>query len=151
MQLARVLEELSELSAGCPAALLDISQVRQGLPERRAARRVVWTQHYAPRPSSPKVSVMPKSDSGAFSGAMMLSQQLSMYRWMDTIERAWSNNKLAVDNALLTREAAEIVTRYNQLVTDFNDLRGRAIEAAREADRRGAVIGELQHEAEVLR
>ena len=49
------------------------------------------------------------SDSGAFSGAMMLSQQLSMYRWMDTIERAWSNNELAVDNALLRREAAEIV------------------------------------------
>jgi transposase len=43
------------------------------LPERRAARRVVWTQHYAPRPTSPKASVMPMSDSGAFSGAMMLS------------------------------------------------------------------------------
>ena len=94
---------------------------------------------------------MPMSDSGAFPGALMLSQQLSMYRWMDAIERAWSNNELAVDNALLTREAAEIVTRYNQLVTDFNDLRDRAIEAAREADRRGAVIGELQHEAEALR
>jgi predicted nucleic acid-binding Zn-ribbon protein len=89
------------------------------------------------------------SDSGAFSGAMMLSQQLSMYRWMDTIERAWSNNELAVDNALL-REAAEIVTRYNQLVADFNDLRRQAIEAAHEADRRGSAITDLQHEAEAL-
>ena len=80
------------------------------------------------------------SDAGAFSGAMMLSQQLSMYRWMDTIERAWSNNELAVDNALLRREAAEIVARYNQLVADFNDLRRRAIEVAQEADRRGSVI-----------
>ena len=151
MQLARVLEELSELSAGCPAALLDISHVRQGLPERRAARRVVWTQHYAPRPTSPKASVMPMSDSGAFSGAMMLSQQLSMYRWMDTIERAWSNNELAVDNALLRREAAEIVVSYNQLVADFNDLRGQAIEVAQEADRRGSAIAELQHEGEALR
>ena len=46
---------------------------------------------------------------------------------------------------------AEIVTRYNQLVTDFNNLRRHAIEAAREADRRGSAIAELQHEAEALR
>ncbi len=91
------------------------------------------------------------SDSGAFSGAMMLSQQLSMYRWMDRIERAWGNNELAVDNALLRREATEIVARYNQLVADFNDLRRQAIEAAQEADRRGSAIAELQHEAEALR
>ena len=91
------------------------------------------------------------SDPGALSGAMMLSQQLSMYRWMDTIERAWSDNELGVDNALLRRDAAEIVTRYNQLVTDFNNLRRHAIEAAREADRRGSAIAELQHEAEALR
>jgi chromosome segregation ATPase len=91
------------------------------------------------------------SDSGAFSGAMMLSQQLSMYRWMDTIERAWSNNELAVDNALLRREATEIVVRYNQLVANFNDLRRQAIDAAQEADRRGSAIAMLQHEAEALR
>jgi chromosome segregation ATPase len=91
------------------------------------------------------------SDSGAFSGAMMLSQQLSMYRWMDTIERAWSNSELAVDNALLRREAAEIVERYNQLVADFNDLLRQAIEAAPEADRRGSAIAELEHEVEALR
>jgi hypothetical protein len=87
---------------------------------------------------------MPMSDSGAFSGAMMLSQQLSMYRWMDTIELAWSNNELVVDNALLRREAAEIVVRYNQLVADFNDLRRQAIEVAQEADGRGSAIAELQ-------
>ena len=91
------------------------------------------------------------SDSGAFSGVMMLSQQLSMYRWMDTIERAWSNNELAVDNALLRREAAEVVVHYDQLVADFNDLRRQAIEAALEADRRGSAIAELQHEVEALR
>ena len=91
------------------------------------------------------------SDSGAFSGAMMLSQQLSMYRWMDTIERTWSNNELAVDNALLRRDAAEIVARYNQLVVDFNKLRRHAIEAAQEADRRGSAIAALQHEVEALR
>src|SRR5260370_22198884 len=89
-------------------------------------------------------------DSGVFSGAMMISQQLSMYRWMDRIERAWGNNELAVDNALLPREATEIVARYNQLVADFNDLRRQAIEAAQEADRRGPAIAELQHEAEPL-
>jgi len=82
---------------------------------------------------------------------MMLSQQLSMYRWMDTIERAWSNNELAVDNAFLRREATEIVVRYNQLVANFNDLRRQAIEAAQEADRRGSAIAALQHEAGALR
>jgi FtsZ-binding cell division protein ZapB len=56
-----------------------------------------------------------------------------------------------VDNALLRREAAEIVERYNQLVADFNDLRRQAIEAAQEADRRGSAIAQLQHEAEALR
>src|SRR5260370_28408886 len=87
-------------------------------------------------------------DSGVFSGAMMISQQLSMYRWADRIERAWGNNELAVDNALLRREATEIVARYNQLVADFNDLRRQAIEAAQEADRRGSAFAEPQHEAE---
>ena len=112
---------------------------------------MVWIQHCVPRPTFPIANVKPMSDSGAFSGAMMLSKQLSMYRWMDTIERAWSNNELAVDNALLRREAAEIVARYNQLVADFNDLRRQAIEAAQEADRRGSAIAELQHEVKARR
>jgi chromosome segregation ATPase len=91
------------------------------------------------------------SDDGAFSGAMMLSQQLRMYRWMDTLERARNNNELAIDNALLRHDAEQIVGRYNQLVAEFNDLLRRATEVAKEADRKDSIIAGLQHEAEELR
>ena len=88
---------------------------------------------------------------GGLAGALLLSEQLSTDRFLDRIERNRANAELAVDNALLRREATEIVARYNQLVGDYNDLHHRAIEAAQEADRRGSAIAELQHEAEALR
>ena len=91
------------------------------------------------------------SDDGALSGAMMLSQQLEMYRWIDTLDRARSDNELAVDNALLRRDAEQLVARYNQLVAEFNDLLQRATEVAKEADRKDSVIAGLQQEAEELR
>jgi uncharacterized coiled-coil DUF342 family protein len=81
----------------------------------------------------------------------LLSEQLSTDRFLDRIERNRANAELVVDNALLRREATEIVARYNQLVGDYNDLHHRAIEAAQEADRRESAIAELQHEAEALR
>jgi hypothetical protein len=87
---------------------------------------------------------------GGLAGALLLSEQLSTDRFLDRLERNRANAEFAVDNALLRREAAEIVTRYNQLVADFNDLRRQAIEAAQEADRRGSAIADLQHEAEAL-
>jgi predicted nuclease with TOPRIM domain len=91
------------------------------------------------------------SDDGAFSGAMMLSQQLEMYRWIDTLDRAWSDNELTVDNALLRRDLEQIVGRYNQLVAEFNDLLRRVTEVAKDSDRKDSVIAELQREAEALR
>ena len=91
------------------------------------------------------------SDDGALSGAMMLSQQLEMYRWMDTLERARNNNELAIDNGLLRRDAEQIVGRYNLLVAEFNDLLRRATEVAKEADRKDSIILGLQREAEALR
>jgi len=91
------------------------------------------------------------SDDAALSGAMMLSQQLEMYRWMDTLERARNNNELAIDSGLLRRDAEQIVGCYNHLVAEFNDLLQRATEAAKEADRKDSVIAELQREAEALR
>jgi hypothetical protein len=90
------------------------------------------------------------SDDGALSGAMMLSQQLEMYRWIDTLERARSGNELAMDNALLRRDAEQIVAQYDQLVAEFNDLLRRAKEAAKEADRKDAIIAGLQNEAKEL-
>jgi hypothetical protein len=91
------------------------------------------------------------SDDGALSGAMMLSQQLEMYRWIDTLDRARSDNGLAIDNALLRRDGEQLVARYNQLVAECNDLLRRGTEAAREANRKDAVIAGLQQEAEELR
>ena len=91
------------------------------------------------------------SDDAALSGAMMLSQQLEMYRWMDTLERARNNNELAIDNGLLRRDAEQIVGRYNLLVAEFNDLLRRATEVAKEADRKDSIILGLQREAEALR
>jgi predicted nucleic acid-binding Zn-ribbon protein len=88
---------------------------------------------------------------GGLASALLLSEQLSTDRFLDKLERNHANAKLAVDNALLRHEATEIVARYNQLVADFNDLRSEAIEAALEADRRGAAIAALQHEVEALR
>jgi hypothetical protein len=88
------------------------------------------------------------SDDGALSGAMMLSQQLEMYRWMDTLERARNNNELAIDNALLRRDSEQIVASYNQLGAEFNDLLRRATEVAKEADRKDSLIAELRHQAE---
>ena len=91
------------------------------------------------------------SDDAALSGAMVLSQQLEMYRWMDTLERARNNNELAIDNGLLRRDAEQIVGRYNLLVAEFNDLLRRATEVAKEADRKDSIILGLQREAEALR
>jgi chromosome segregation ATPase len=91
------------------------------------------------------------SDDGALSGAMMLSQQLEMYRWIDTLDRARSDNQLTVDNALLRRDVEQIAGRYNQLVAEFNDLLRRATEVAKDSDRKDSVIAELKREAEALR
>ena len=91
------------------------------------------------------------SDDGALSGAMMLSQQLEMYRWIDALDRARSDNGLAIDNALLRHDAEQLVARYNQLVAEFNDLLRRATEVAREANGKDAVIAGLQQETEELR
>ena len=81
----------------------------------------------------------------------MLSQQLEMYRWIDALDRARSDNGLAIDNALLRHDAEQLVARYNQLIAEFNDLLRRATEVAREANGKDAVIAGLQQETEELR
>jgi hypothetical protein len=85
------------------------------------------------------------SDDGALSGAMMLSQQLRMYRWADTLDRARYNGELAVDNALLRREADELIARYNEIVIQANDLHRHATAVANDSARKDSVIAELEH------
>jgi predicted nuclease with TOPRIM domain len=88
---------------------------------------------------------------GGLAGALLLSEQLSTDRFLDRLEWNRANAQLTVDNALLRRDAEQIVGRYNQLVAEFNDLLRRATEVAKEADRKDSIIVELQREAEALR
>ena len=91
------------------------------------------------------------SDWAALTAAGIISDTL----WIQEFGRALRERRdfqdLAIDNALVRREAEEVVAHYNKLVADFNDLQRRAINSAQEADRRGSVIADLQHEAEALR
>ena len=91
------------------------------------------------------------SDWAALTAAGIISDTL----WIQEFGRALRERRdfqdLEIDNALVRREAAEVVVHYNKLVADFNDLQRGAIEAAQEADRRGSAIAELQREAEALR
>ena len=91
------------------------------------------------------------SDYGAFAGAQMIAEYLSIRDFMNGLDRNRANAQLSVDNALLHRDAEQLVARYNQLVAEFNDLLQRAAEVAKEADRKDAVIAGLQQEAEELR
>ena len=90
------------------------------------------------------------SDYGAFAGAQMIAEYLSIRDFMNGLDRNRADAQLTVDNTLLRRDAEQIVVGYNQLVAEFNDLLRRATEVAKEADRKDAVIAELQHQAEEL-
>jgi len=91
------------------------------------------------------------SDWAALTAAGIISDTLWIQEFGRALRERRDFQELAIDNALVRREAAEVVAHYNKLVADFNDLRRRAIEAAEEADRRGSAIAELQHEVETLR
>jgi predicted nuclease with TOPRIM domain len=91
------------------------------------------------------------SDCGAFAGAQMIAEYLSIRDFMNGLDRNRSTAQLTVDNALLRHDAEQIVARYNQLVAEFNDLLQRAREVAKEADRKDSTIAELEREAEALR
>jgi uncharacterized coiled-coil DUF342 family protein len=91
------------------------------------------------------------SDWTALTAAGIISDTLWIQEFGRALRERRDFQELAIDNALVRREAAEVVAHYNKLVADFNDLQHRAIEAAQEADRRGSAIAELQQEVEALR
>ena len=91
------------------------------------------------------------SDYGAFAGAQMIAEYLSIRDFMNGLDRNRANAQLSGDNALLNRDAEQLVARYNQLIAEFNDLLRRATEVAREANGKDAVIAGLQQETEELR
>jgi hypothetical protein len=83
------------------------------------------------------------SDWAALTAAGIISDTLWIQEFGRALRERRDFQELAIDNALVWREAAEVVAHYNKLVADFNDLQHRAIEAAQEADRRGSAIAEL--------
>jgi signal transduction histidine kinase len=91
------------------------------------------------------------SDYGAFAGAQMIAEYLSIRDFMNGLDRNHANAQLSVDNVLLRRDAEQLVARYNQLIAEFNNLLRRATEVATEADRKDFLIAGLQQEAEELR
>ena len=95
------------------------------------------------------------SDFGGLGDSWLLSEQLAMYRTLDSMERNRSDRTLTADLLLAKQRAAQMVDRYNQLVRDHNTLVGKArqdheqqaatIAAAKKANQ------DLQAECERLR
>jgi hypothetical protein len=81
-------------------------------------------------------------------GWLLLSDQLSTYRFLDKLEQNRHNDELVVDNSLLRREAEELVARYNQLLAQANELYWHATEVASDSARKYSVIAELEHRAQ---
>jgi hypothetical protein len=85
---------------------------------------------------------------GGMAGRLLLSDQLSTYRFLDKLEQKRHNNELAFDNALLHRELEQVAARYNHLVAQYNDLLQRATDAANEANLQ---LAQMQREIDRLR
>jgi len=85
------------------------------------------------------------SDS-SLAGAMLISQQLSLYRWADR----WHDNRaaslLAADYALIHQQHGKLVGRFNTLVQDFNKLYRLALESEAERKRSASLAKELAEE-----
>jgi chromosome segregation ATPase len=55
-------------------------------------------------------------------GAILLSQQLSLYRVLDSFNQARDNNKLAANDVAWRNQYNDLVNRYNALLRDANRL-----------------------------
>ena len=63
-------------------------------------------------------------------GALMISQQLEMYRWEDHFRRMRENNAQAANDAAWRNQYNDLVNRYNRLLQDANrlaDVQDRAL------------------------
>lgn len=89
------------------------------------------------------------SDS-SFSGAMLISQQLSFYRWADR----WRDNRaaslLAADYTLIHQQHGELAQRYNALAEDFNKLYRLASESEAERKESASLLKEVTEEKDQL-
>jgi hypothetical protein len=85
---------------------------------------------------------MHMSDSGGIWGAMLISQQLEMYRWEDHFDKMRGIDELQTEYAVLRQRFIDLVAQYdrlaadhNQLRADFNELRDRTLALADERNR----------------
>jgi hypothetical protein len=63
-------------------------------------------------------------------GAILLSQQLSLYRMLDSFDQARDNSRAAANDAAWRNQYNDLVNRYNQLLQDANrlaDVQDRAL------------------------
>jgi hypothetical protein len=65
-------------------------------------------------------------------GALMLSQQLSLYRMLDSFDQAQDHNRVAANDAAWRNQYDNLVDQYNRLLRDANrlaDVQDRALNA----------------------
>jgi hypothetical protein len=130
------------------APLLDSCEAtRQGLflvlEAHRAVKKVVvagvWTAPFEPPLKHLPRGVAKMSDFGGLGGALMLGQQLEIYRWEDHRRRAREGNALASNDAAWRNQYGNLVSQYNRLLNDASRLadvhdRERALKDAQIAE-----------------
>jgi len=87
-------------------------------------------------------------DTGAFSGALMISQQLEMYRWADHFQHMREQDGLAAQNAALRNELARLGAAYNELAGNFKHFANAALQMEKQTGER---IAQLEREVSELR
>jgi predicted nucleic acid-binding Zn-ribbon protein len=85
---------------------------------------------------------------GDMSGAMMLSNQLEIYRWEDHFRRMREQDGLAAQNAALRSELARLGAAYNELARNFKHFASAALEMEKQTGER---IAQLEREVSELR
>jgi hypothetical protein len=85
---------------------------------------------------------------GDMSGAMMLSNQLEIYRWEDHWQWMREQDGLAAQNASLRNELARIGAAYNELARNFKHFANAALQMETETGER---IVQLERELAELR
>ena len=87
-------------------------------------------------------------DTGTFSGALMISQQLEMYRWADHFQHMREQDGLAAQNAALRNELARLGAAYNDLAGNFKHFANAALQMEKQTGER---IAQLEREVSELR
>ena len=85
---------------------------------------------------------------GDMSGAMMLSNQLAMYRWEDHSQWMREQDGLAAQNEALRNELARLGAAYNELARNFKQFANAALQMERQTGER---IAQLESEVAELR